>query len=119
MKPCHSPLIALCAALLIFLAAAEGRAADPVLEGFFSPDLIVKNHDQIGLTDDQGAALKTAFEDAQQRVQGLQQQVQQESKKLADLAAPEKVDEKAVMAEASWWSSRTRLPPASRQNLRN
>jgi Spy/CpxP family protein refolding chaperone len=100
MKPCPASLAAVCAAFLLFLAAAEGRAADSMIEGFFSPDLIVKYHDQIGLTDDQGASLKTAFEDAQQRVQGLQQQMQQESKKLADLAKPEKVDEKAVVAQA-------------------
>jgi len=95
-----TPLIALCAAFLLVFAAAESRAAESMIDGFFSPELIVKNHDQIGLTDDQGASLKTAFEDAQQRVQGLQQQMQQESKKLADLAKPEKVDEKAVVAQA-------------------
>jgi len=94
------PLIALCAAFLLFLTAVEGRAAESMIDGFFSPELIVKNHDQIGLTDDQAASLKTAFEDAQQRVKGLQEQMQQESKKLAELAKPEKVDEKAVITQA-------------------
>jgi Spy/CpxP family protein refolding chaperone len=95
-----TPLIALCAAFLLVFATVESRAAESMIDGFFSPELIVKNHDQIGLTDDQGASLKTAFEDAQQRVQGLQQQMQLESKKLADLAKPEKVDEKTVIAQA-------------------
>ena len=95
-----TPLIALCAAFLHFLAVAEGRAGDPMIEGFFTPELIVKHHEQIGLTEDQGASLKSAFEDAQQRVQGFQQQIQEESKKLASLAKSEKVDEKSVIAQA-------------------
>jgi Spy/CpxP family protein refolding chaperone len=93
-------LSALCAAFFLFFAVSEGRAAESTIDGFFGPELIVKYHDQIGLTDDQGAALKAAFEDAQPRVQGLQQQMQQESKRLADLAKSEKVDEKAVIAQA-------------------
>jgi len=95
-----TPLIALCAVFLLFLAAVEGRSAEPALEGFFGPELIARYHEQIGLTEDQGAALKAAFEEAQPRVQGLQQQMQQESKKLSDLGKSEKVDEKAVMAQA-------------------
>jgi len=71
-----------------------------MIEGFFTPELIVKHHEQIGLTEDQGASLKSAFEDAQQRVQGFQQQIQEESKKLASLAKSEKVDEKSVIAQA-------------------
>jgi Spy/CpxP family protein refolding chaperone len=94
------PLIALCAAFLLFLAVGESRAAEAAIEGFFGPELIVKYHEQIGLTEDQGASLKSVFEDAQQRVQGLQQQMQQESKKLVELAKPEKVDEKAVVTQA-------------------
>jgi len=94
------PLIALCAAFLLFLPAVKGRAAEAMIDGFFSPELIVKNHEQIGLTEEQGASLKAAFEDAQQRVQGFQQQMKRESDKLADLAKPEKVDEKAVMTQA-------------------
>jgi Spy/CpxP family protein refolding chaperone len=93
-------LISLCAAFLLFLAAGAGRAADAAIDGFFAPELIARYHEQIGLTDDQGASLKSTFEDAQQRVQGLQQQMQEESKKLADLAQPAKVDEKAVIAQA-------------------
>ena len=95
-----TPLIALCAAFALALTSFDSHAADPIMEGFFSPEQIMSSHEQLGLTDSQGATLKSAFDDAHQRMEGMQQQMQAESKKLAELAKPERVDEKAVIAQA-------------------
>jgi len=99
---CHDlkPLIALCVAFLLILLCEKNRAADPIAEAFITPEQIMKFHEQIGLTESQGEKLKVAFEETQQRIQGLQGTMQEESKKLAELANAGNVDEKAVSAQA-------------------
>ena len=46
-----APLIALCAAFGLLLTPGKTRAADPIMEGFFSPEQIMSSHEQIGLTE--------------------------------------------------------------------
>src|SRR5258708_7242143 len=96
----HSTFLPLCLALAIVLPIGNSRAGDALTDAFFPPELLAKNHEQLGLTEEQSSALRSAFEDAQQRVQGLQQEMRRESEKLAELAKPERVDEKAISAQA-------------------
>jgi Spy/CpxP family protein refolding chaperone len=99
-SPAYRYPLASIVACFALLTAGSSQAADPIADAFFPPELIGKMHEQLGLSEDQGTTLQNAFQETQQRIQTLQQDMQREAEKLAELAKPEKVEEKAVAAQA-------------------
>ena len=85
---------------LLWFTGLATHAADPIGDAFFPPELIMKVQEQLGLTVDQKSTFEIAFLEFQQALQPFQQEIQQESAKLATLASATRVDEKAAVAQA-------------------
>lgn len=89
----------------MILACAGGslqaqHVPDAMTENFYPPDLIRQAHQVIGLTAEQEDTLKSAFGKVQERITDLQQRMKEEAGKMAALSKKEKLDEKAVLAQA-------------------
>lgn len=86
--------------ILAIASAAPAARADKleqtILGNFYAPEQIKKYADLLNLTDDQKTTLRTAYENAQQRVEGLKQQLETETEKLGELTKPRHIDEKAA-----------------------
>ena len=99
----HSILAALCAAGLSLLPAVTARAGDPLGDAlkpyFYPPELLMQTHEVLGLTEDQGNCLRSEFESAKSRVEGLQQQLQAEMEKLVAIVKPSRIDQDAALAQ--------------------
>jgi Spy/CpxP family protein refolding chaperone len=91
--------------ILIFVAVPlsatdkSDATADPFAGAFFSPDLVLLARDQIGLTQEQGAAFRTHLEKAQPKTDELRAKLKSETAALAALAKQDRVDEAAVIAQ--------------------
>jgi Spy/CpxP family protein refolding chaperone len=70
------------------------------LEQLFVPELIMRYQADIGLTDEQRAAITKAMTDAQAQLVELQWQFEKESKQLTDMLASAQIDESAALAQA-------------------
>jgi Spy/CpxP family protein refolding chaperone len=73
--------------------------ADPFAGAFFSPDLVLMARDQIGLTQEQGAALRAHVEKAQPQSDELRAKLKSETAALAGLAKQDRVDKVALSAQ--------------------
>ncbi len=70
------------------------------LDQLFVPEMIMRNQDEIALTDEQRDAITQAMADAQKKLVDLQWQFESASKKLADKLGAPNIDEAAALAEA-------------------
>ena len=75
------------------------RPPDPMAESLFPPELLMRNAQEIGLTDEQKESLKSEIQKAQARFPVLQQQVQKEQQAMADLVKEERPDAEKVLAQ--------------------
>lgn len=100
MKITH--ILALCIALAILAVGASLRADSDldkqIAANFFMPDQIRKSKDILSFSEEQQAALRGAFESAQQKISSLNEALRAESEKFKDLTKARKLDEKAVLA---------------------
>jgi len=104
MSPIRSLRSWALAGIVVVLAAAPVLRADPYEESiknnFFLPDLIRQTHEMIGLTEDQQSTLLAAMQDVQERMAGLKENLEKEKTALAEMVKGERLDEKAVAAQA-------------------
>ena len=104
MSPIRSLRSWALAGIVVVLAAAPVLRADPYEESiknnFFLPDLIRQTHEMIGLTEDQQSTLLAAMQDVQERMAGLKENLEKEKTALAEMVKGERLDEKAVTAQA-------------------
>jgi len=70
------------------------------LDQLFVPELIMRYQDDIGLTDEQRAAITKAMTETQTQLVDLQWQFEKASKKLTDTLGATQIDESAALAEA-------------------
>jgi Spy/CpxP family protein refolding chaperone len=77
----------------------SGATADPFGGAFFSPDLVLLARDKIGLTQEQGAALRAYIEKAQPKTDELRAKLKSETAALSALAKQEPVDGTALAAQ--------------------
>jgi Spy/CpxP family protein refolding chaperone len=73
--------------------------ADPFAGAFFPPDLVLLARDQIGLTQEQVAALRAHVEKAQPKTDELRAKLKSEITALSGLAKQDRVDEAALAAQ--------------------
>ena len=73
---------------------------DPLAAYLFPPDLVMRHASEIGLDDQQRAAVKDAVVKMQSRFLDLQWDMQAESEKMARLLQASPVDEAALLAQA-------------------
>ena len=96
--------ILLCAILFVgTVAAAQSpspAATDDLAQNLFTPELIVKYRQDIGLDDSQSKSLKELVQKAQGRFLDLQWDMQAEAGKLAQLLRVSRIDESAAIAQA-------------------
>src|SRR5436190_21785244 len=84
-------------ALLIVVATL--RAADPLAESLFPPDLLMRAHEEISLTDSQRQWLQAESEKIGARFKELQERLQKENEALATILKTERVDSAAALAQ--------------------
>jgi Spy/CpxP family protein refolding chaperone len=96
------PALVLAAAVLASPLFAQGPPPGPdvIAQNVFPPDLVMKHGSEIGLDDQQRAAMKEAITKAQARMLDVQWDMQAESEKLVRLLQARPVDESAVLAQA-------------------
>lgn len=91
--------IALLAGIACFSAVAGDLPSDGLNGHFFPPEALMQAHERIGLTDEQKETMRATMERTQSRFEELKQRVERETTALAELAKPERVDEKALLAQ--------------------
>lgn len=85
--------------MLMKLQSQSAKKADPLAGAFFPPELVMKNQQAIGLTDDQRAAIIQAVQATQPRFIEAQWQLEAETATLAQLVEGERVDEARVLQQ--------------------
>jgi Spy/CpxP family protein refolding chaperone len=81
-------------------AAGQPPQDDPVARHLFPPELIMKEQNEIGLTDSQRKVITDAIQRAQSRFIELQWEMQAKSEQMVRLLEARPVDENTVLAEA-------------------
>ena len=76
-----------------------GQPSDPIAENLFPPELVMQHRQELGLTDEQRAAIKEEAIKASTRFSELQWQMQDEMETMANLVKGVSVDEQKVLAE--------------------
>lgn len=89
----------LTSASLLRAADDAKKAADPLAEAFFPPELILLARQQIALTPEQQTAVAEQVEKTQSKSTELQAQLKREAAALATIAKQDRVDEKALLAQ--------------------
>ena len=95
-------LIRLCASLLLgsnTTRAEEPTAADPLAERLFPPDLVLRNGEAIGLSDEKRQEILSRVEKAQARFQEFESALVKERAAMVVLLDREKPDETAVLKQ--------------------
>jgi Spy/CpxP family protein refolding chaperone len=72
---------------------AQPRPRDPIGANLIAPELLMKNQDALGLTDEQKDFLKEETRWAQERFKEIQQQLQKETDALVEMLKQELIDE--------------------------
>jgi Spy/CpxP family protein refolding chaperone len=72
---------------------------DPIAQNLFPPELVMQHRHEIGLTDEQRAAIKDEAIKASTRFNELQWQMQDEMETMAGLLKGVTVDEQRVLAQ--------------------
>jgi len=96
--------------IVVFLAAVlvatwcRGQAAapstdDPIAQTLFTPELVMKYRQEIGLDENQSHTMKEAIQKAQAKFLDLQWDMQSEQQKLVQLLKAQPVDEAAAIAQ--------------------
>jgi len=94
--------ILLCASLLLgsnTTRAEEPAAADPLAERLFPPDLVLRNGEAIGLSDEKRQEILSRVEKAQARFQEFESALVKERAAMVVLLDREKPDETAVLKQ--------------------
>lgn len=91
--------IALFLAAFCGVAAAQQQSPDSMEQSFFPPELVMQHQQEIGLTEEQKAFLKTESRKAQARFTELQWQLQDEAEKMMAIVKADRIDEKQALAE--------------------
>ena len=76
-----------------------GQPSDPIAENLFPPELVMQHRQELGLTDEQRAAIKDEAIKASTRFSELQWQMQDEMETMDNLTKGSTVDEAQVLAE--------------------
>jgi Spy/CpxP family protein refolding chaperone len=95
-------LILITALLISAIAHAQSPSSgntDDIAQNLFSPDLVFKYREAIGLDEAQSKSLKDLVQKAQSRFLDLQWDMQAEAGKLAQLLRQPRVDEAAALVQ--------------------
>ena len=76
-----------------------GQPFDPIAQNLFPPELVMQHRQEVGLTDEQKAAIKDEAIKASTRFSELQWQMQDEMETMANLMKGASVDEQKVLAQ--------------------
>ena len=95
----RSVILGLIAAAWPGTAADAVRPPDPLAENLFPPELILQRQYEIGLSAEKREGIMARVQQAQERLQGLQQQLQKELETLDSLLKKQPVDAKAAVAQ--------------------
>jgi Spy/CpxP family protein refolding chaperone len=86
--------------LILCGTGATLRAADPVMEQLYGPELLKQAAQTLNLTEAQKTAVQAEVDKAQTQVNDLREKIRKENETLAELVKGEKVDEAKVTAQA-------------------
>ncbi len=94
------PLIALIFSAAVTLTTGAQPNPDPIAENFYTLDMMRQVHEMIGITEDQKASVMAEAQQIQEAMSQTREMLAKESAALAELVKLDKVDEKAVLAQA-------------------
>jgi len=97
LMPCLLLLLAAPAPAVAQHAPAPGD--DPIARNLFPPELLMRHGAEIGLDEEQRAAIKDAIQKAQSKFLGVQWDMQDETGKMVRLLQARPIDEAAVLAQ--------------------
>ena len=93
----------LCLALVALTQTAVLRAQSElekkIAGNFFLPELIIKTHEMLHLSEDQKTALHDGYESSQTKVGALNERLQKELEQFNDLTKQRKLDAEAIFAQ--------------------
>ena len=96
-------VLAACILLLLCgrwaFAQKTQKTSDPMGESFFPPDLLLREAEAIGLTDEQKQFLQKELQTVKSRFSEFQQQLQKEMTSLAEILAAARVDEQKAVEQ--------------------
>lgn len=88
---------------LVFLFASCAAVAqlpdDPILQGMFPPELVMRHQQELGLTDAQRSAITAEMARGQKDFLDVRWQLEKEVEAMAALLKQDKLDEKRVVAQ--------------------
>jgi Spy/CpxP family protein refolding chaperone len=76
-----------------------GQPPDPIAQNLFPPELVMQHRQELGLTDEQRAAIKDEAIKASTRFSEIQWQMQDEMETMVNLMKGATVDEQKVLAQ--------------------
>lgn len=76
-----------------------GQPSDPIAQNLFPPELVMQHRQELGLTDEQRAAIKDEAIKASTRFSEIQWQMQDEMETMVNLMKGASVDEQKVLAQ--------------------
>jgi hypothetical protein len=79
--------------------AGKVAAGENKLEGLIRPELVIKNAQQLGVTQDQLKSLRQEVQANRQKLQAMQETLQTEMTALNGLLAQPQIDQKAAVAQ--------------------
>jgi Spy/CpxP family protein refolding chaperone len=78
---------------------AQPKPADPLGEYLFLPELVMRFHVEIGLTEEQRDSIQKEMQKAQPRFEELHQQLRKELETLAGSLKKERIDERLALTQ--------------------
>ena len=102
----HSLILGLMAAAWPGTAADAGHPPDPMAENLFPPELILQRQYEIGLSAEKRESIMARLQQTQERLQGLQSQLQKELETLNSFLKKQPVDAKEALAQLEKVASR-------------
>ncbi len=85
--------------IALLIAVTALRAADPIADGLFPPDLLGRAHEEISLTDSQRQWLQDESQKVGERFKEIQDRLRKESDAFAAILKTERVDSAAALAQ--------------------
>ena len=80
-------------------ARGSQSGQDPFGRSFFPPELVMQHQEEIGLSDEQKAYLKTEIRQAQTNFTDLQWKLQDEAEKMLTLVKQPRADEQQILGQ--------------------
>jgi Spy/CpxP family protein refolding chaperone len=84
---------------LASLAYGQQLNQNPLEQGFFPPDLVMRHQEELGLNEEQRTSIRAGLRDAQEKFIDWQWKLENELESMASLIRQSRVDEQQALAQ--------------------